>query len=190
MRKQGYVLVATLFITLTFSSVVVLSIQTVDAQTGNFPTSHAEVNSMIYQTASRYIFSDIDKITGFNRSVTLTRTFPSDGKINVTESWTANSTLYSGVNNDLYLYTINETTNEKQDFSGYPSYLTGFWMQRFPSNTSTQNITIPDLSAIVGIKIAGKPMISDQRIALETELGTRDVYVVQISGNFEQNCAS
>jgi hypothetical protein len=190
MRKQGYILIASLFITLIFSSGFIGTIQIVDAQTENFPNSHNEVNSLMYQTASRYIYSNTDKTSGINHSITLSRTFPSDGTLNVTEHWKTNNTTYVDVNNRQFTYNINESSNAKQNYGSYPWYLTGLWMQRFPSNISTENITIAELSLIIRQKITGKPVITGETAKMNTAMGSRNMFVVQINENFEQDCAT
>ncbi len=167
---------------------LILSISFVRA--ANFPGSQVEVNSLEYTTNSRYVYNDNEKITQFNRSISIQRIFPSNGYINVTESWKTNYSFYVHAYNQQYNYTINETDNLKEDLGNLPSFLSGVWTQRFPNNNSFSNVTLDEMSIITRVQVNGTPRLTGKTKEFSTTFGERSAYEVEIKGTFEQNCAT
>lgn len=160
------------------------------ARADSFPGSQLEVNSLDYTTNSKYVYNDNEKITQFNRSLSIQRSFPSTGYLNVTESWKTNYSFYLYAYNQQYNYSIAETDNSKAELGNLPPFLAGIWTQRFPNNDSLQNVTLDELSIITRVQVNGTPRITGKSKTFSTSLGQRTAYEVEIKGAFEQNCAT
>ena len=191
MKKNASIQLLSFVIIISFLSVFPLTfifIQIPLVQASNFPGSQSEVNSLKYTTNSRYIYNDLEKITSFDRSLSIHRTFPSNGSINITESWKTNNSYYYYADNKNYSYTISEADNSKADLGDLPSFLAGVWIQRFPNNGTTQNVTLDELSIITQVQVNGSQRITGKTKTYETSLGQIMAYEVEIKGTFEQNC--
>jgi len=181
---------AIMFICLISAPTVSLILSISFARAESFPASQLEVNSLEYTTNSKYLYNDNEKIIQFNRSISIQRAFPSNGYINITESWKTNYSYYIYAYNQQYNYTINESDNSKADLGNLPLFLAGIWTQRFPNNNTLQNVTLDEMSIITRVQVTGTPRITGKSKIFATSLGQRTAYEVEIKGTFEQNCAT
>lgn len=176
-------------LTIMILSIIPVIVPVSSAQINSFPNSHTEVNSMNYQSRSIYTYAGRQRTIGYNRSISILRTFPSTDAINITDKWVSNSTLYPEANAE-YKYTIYEGSNVKFDLGNLPVFLAGAWMQRFPNGSSTANITLDEISIITELCIQGIPTLKEEQKVFTLKNEARTANLIEITGEFVQNCGT